>query len=1184
MATRQDNWEAVKALFESAWEVDAANRSSFLREHCSDASVRAEVERLLVEHDQAKSFLSTAPLDNVPATPPRLSEGEVLAGRFRILRFIAGGGMGEVYEADDLELRDRVAVKTIRPEILREPNAVTRFKREVYLARKVTHPNVCRIFDLFRHRLEGGNERDDIIFISMELLHGNTLGARLKEGGRMSAEEALPLVRQMASALAAAHAVGIVHRDFKPGNVVLVGASEQWRAVVTDFGLALRSATSEETVSLPTGTGFLGTPAYMSPEQIEGRPATTASDIYAFGLVVYEMVIGQRPFQGDTPMSAAVKRLTQVPTSPRSVLPELNPVWEAVILRCLDREPAKRFAGANDAIAALVGRPAVQNITGIEQRRFLETALPNESQPGGRPREVVATMRRTDSGELRGYRRLARIAVISGLFFAIAGTVYHFRGWLGKSHVALVHAAMRPTVAVLGFKNLSGKTDVAWISSALSQMLATELTAGEKLRIIPSEQVTQGKIDLDLTDEDSLGRDSLARVRNNMGSDFVVLGSFLDIGGQIRIDLTLQNAVVGETIANMSESDAEQNLPALATRAGERLRHKLGVIDPSTDDEVRTKASQSPSLEATRLYSEGLQKLHSFDSLAARDLLERAIVEDPDYALAHSALAEAWRSLGYGEKSASEAKKAMDLSASLPRENRLAIEAQYRNSTHDSARESEIYKVLFNFYPDNLEYGFALAKSQYSNSQFQEANTTLDALQKLPSPQGDDPRIDFARSAVAVRTGDYKKALTLAERVELRAQQRGARRMAAQALTSQCNLQSRLGDAAKATEACHKSRAIFSDIGDLDAEAGVWGQIAFQAGDTKSGRIANEHQIALLRKVESDGGLAWAMTVAGELSADLGDYPRASREYGEALNLYQKIGDHYGVTSSYGNLGWVDSLQGDLPNAVTNLERAITRLRQTNSNGELDLWLEQLAEALLDKGDVLGATMRLDEAFKINAETGDKRVGIYLHTERSKLLLAEGELNESRREARVAIRSCLEANDEGGANGRRLLLTRLDIAENRPQAAAEALRKSVSNARSEQQSSNEIEARALLIEALLAMPSDSDDSKRQIGALARIVPNTQNASLRLAANLQIARARFALGDRSGASEMLEGVTSESNRLGYAAASLEARLAQSDIEVQSGATSAGRTHIEEVGKQAEAMGLKLIANKARSLLR
>src|SRR5580658_6814765 len=159
MATQQDNWELVKALFEAALEVDAANRFSFLKERCLDANLRAEVERLLTEHDEAASFLSTPALGNVPSEAEirtaRLSQGEVLAGRFRILRFIASGGMGEVYEAEDQELREHVAVKTIRPEILVQPDAMARFKREVHLARQVTHPNVCRIFDLFRHRGAG---------------------------------------------------------------------------------------------------------------------------------------------------------------------------------------------------------------------------------------------------------------------------------------------------------------------------------------------------------------------------------------------------------------------------------------------------------------------------------------------------------------------------------------------------------------------------------------------------------------------------------------------------------------------------------------------------------------------------------------------------------------------------------------------------------------------------------------------------------------------------------------------------------------------------------------------------------------------------------------------------------------------------------------------------------------------
>jgi class 3 adenylate cyclase/TolB-like protein len=800
------------------------------------------------------------------------------------------------------------------------------------------------------------------------------------------------------------------------------------------------------------------------------------------------------------------------------------------------------------------------------------------------PKKVAASKTAaTEAGLKRSrYRAVMRMAVTVVTLFAIAGIAFVLRSRFGKGHSDVVHAARRPTVAVLGFKDISGKSDPT-ISPALSEMIATELTTGGQLRIIPSEQVTHGKKDLGLTDEDSWGHDTLSRIRSNLGSDYVVLGSFVDTGGQIRVDLRLQDAGAGETIATISELGTEQDLPGLADRSGEALRHKLGIDDPSTDDASRTKASQSSSLEATKLYSEGLQKLHSYDALAARDLLERAIVEDPNYALAHAALAEAWRSLGYNDKSAAEAKKAMDLSSALSLENRMVIEAQYRNSTHDLVREGEIYKELFGHYPDNLEYGLALAKSQYFRARFQEANSTLDALQQLPSPEGDDLRIDYTRSAAAEKSGDYKKALTLSERVELRAQQRGARRLSAAALASQCTLFSRLGDTAKATAACDKSRTIFSGIGDYAGEASVWGQIAFQAsnrGDASSGRAANERQIALLTKIANDGGLAYAMTVAGELSASSDDYPSALREYNQALKLYQKVGDQSGVISAYGNLGWVNALQGNLTDAVKNDEEAIALTHQTQSEGQLDLWLEDLTEVLLEKGDVQGATKQLEEGFRINTETGDKRVAAYLHTARSKLLFAEAKFDESRREAESAIKSCLELNDEEGASQRRLLLARLDIAENRPQTATAVLRNALSNFKSKGDLDSQIETRAILIEALLALPSE--DSKRELGSLAKAAPDTQNVSLKLGTNLQIARARFALSDRTGASELLKEVIIESRQRGYELHWLEAQLAQAEMELQSGDVSTARRQVDQIAKRSEEKGLLLIAKKARAL--
>src|SRR5579863_7491032 len=469
MATQQDNWEAAKALFEAALEEDPANRSSFLKARCSDASVCAEVERLLAEHDEATSFLSagvpTVSLDDFTPDPAartqQLSESQVLAGRFRIVRYIAGGGMGEVYEAQDQELRERVAVKTIRPEILVQSNAMARFKREVQLARKVTHPNVCRIFDLFRHRPEGGSERDEIVFISMELLRGKTLAARMKDGRPMSVSEALPLIGQMASALAAAHEVGIVHRDFKPGNVVLVAGSgtSTERAVVTDFGLALQSLASDEGVSLSTGQGLLGTPAYMSPEQLEGRPATNASDVYALGLVIYEMLTGERAFVGANPLSSAFKRLSEPPRPPRRFAPDLSPACESVILRCLARDPADRFTNAREVTTALAE---------------------NSPQPVAastiNSRSVV-----TQSGRLLAGRTIhstvVRISVVALALVALTAVgVYQWR---------TLHPAVQPLVVVAGFRNNSGDSAYDWLATDLSETLTADLGASAACKRCP---------------------------------------------------------------------------------------------------------------------------------------------------------------------------------------------------------------------------------------------------------------------------------------------------------------------------------------------------------------------------------------------------------------------------------------------------------------------------------------------------------------------------------------------------------------------------------------------------------------------------------------------------------------------------------------------------------------------------
>jgi hypothetical protein len=274
-----------------------------------------------------------------------LAVGELVAERHRIERFIAAGGMGEVYEAEDQMLGERVALKTVAVARSDDAGFADRLKREVQLARKVTHPNVCRIFDVGRHVRADG---EAILFMTMELLAGETLGRRLRAGGPLSPRDARPLVAQVAAALDAAHDAGIIHRDLKSDNIFLVGG----RAVVMDFGLAEAHATRER-----LEPEIAGTPHYMAPEQALGETVTGASDVYALGVVVYEMVTGQLPFpSGRTPFSVVARQLSYAPVPPHVYAPALPTRWTRTILRCLERDPARRFPRAGDVATALAPR------------------------------------------------------------------------------------------------------------------------------------------------------------------------------------------------------------------------------------------------------------------------------------------------------------------------------------------------------------------------------------------------------------------------------------------------------------------------------------------------------------------------------------------------------------------------------------------------------------------------------------------------------------------------------------------------------------------------------------------------------------------------------------------------------------------------------------------------------------
>lgn len=612
-----EQWERIKDVFSQALDLPPPSREAFLHATCEDDSlVLNEVRRLLDHHDESTGYLDPAffrpALDGLRTT---FASGETVNERFRIIRFIGKGGMGEVYEAADEAIGGvRVALKTIRSGMEIDDRLQAQFRREVQMARRITHPNVCRIHDLFQCRFDDPilGVPQAVLFLTMELLEGESLAELLATQGAMPLPEVLPIIRDVGGALEAAHLAGVVHLDLKSSNVMLVKSpSGSKKAVLTDFGLSSSAVAGGDAESLYE---VAGTPAYMAPEQIRRGAVDARTDLYSLGVVIYEMVTGKRPFAECSTFTAVGRRAGQRPAPPRTIVPDLDPRWETAILRCLEVSPDDRYPSAAALLADLEG-----------------------------------------SGEKRTSRRL----FVGLTTLATASTlVLAYRGMVHPS------ASIR-SVAVMPLRNLSGDKELDYFAAGLTDELPQMLSRIRGLKIIASNSARKFKGNLDLK--------SIAK---QLKVEALLMGGIRRQGG--RVSVTAQLVAVEDGVwlwsGNFDESD--QDLARVRVNFALAI---AGALQPRLSPTQLAGAGgpQSNNSEAYRLYLMGrFQASYRTGEGLKRSIDDylQSIALEPRFALSHAALADSYNILSgqegcppeiYFPMAESAAQRALDLDPRL---------------------------------------------------------------------------------------------------------------------------------------------------------------------------------------------------------------------------------------------------------------------------------------------------------------------------------------------------------------------------------------------------------------------------------------------------------------------------------------------------------------------------------------
>ena len=911
----------------------AAVRTSSAGSSSGDQSSPSDAATVALDH--ASPALSPAKITGSRSsndTEPVLHPGTVLGDRYEILAMLGEGGMGAVYKARDREVGQLVALKTIRPDLASKHEIIDRFKQELILARRVTHKNVIRIYDI--------DEAEGIKFITMEFVDGEDLRKVIRVKGKLPPEEAVDIIRQACHALEAAHTVGVIHRDLKPQNMMRDGAG---RILIMDFGLA---RTLEGAGMTQTGA-MLGTLEYMSPEQALGQALDCRSDIFALGLIFYELLSGTQPFVADSALASLIKRTREraIPLSDQDH--SIPAALSRIVSKCLEQNPSLRYQNVAQILEDLdhwQDGNAAASLTLTDVRRWAPSAWP----------------------------WITLVTVV--LLLAVAGFRYRDKLF---TRAAPVQSVVKPVVslAVMPFRNSSGDSSLDWLGSSMAEMLTTEIGQSSSLRTVSPDRVHQILNDLRMSGNVQFDPATLHQVVESSNSDVIITGQYARFGEQVRIDATLQDFKHDRpAIRIRSEANTVKDVPTAVDQLAASVRNSLS-LSPDLTRELQGQSFRpsSQSLEALRLYDEGRNLSLRGNNSEAVKRFQSAVAEDSNFALAYSKLGESYAALGRDTEAEEASRKAEELSTNLPPRERYLILASHARLANENQKAIDYYQQLAKASPQDTDIQFALGNLYDNIGSYELARQQYGKALEL-DPQSIDVLLAMGR--MLTRTGDPQGGLKyLNTGYSLAVQGNNADKKAAslQAMGLAYESLNKLEDALRSLQESLSLRRQVGDLRGAAASLSEIGVVSSQLGQTKNAEAGFLEALKIRRQIGDKRGLGATLLDYGNFVDDRGDHDQALKLYTESLQIQRDTNNESREAICLNNIGSVHFSKGEYEDALTYFQQALQLREKAKAPRDIVESINNVAETSTMMGRYNEAISQYMRALELRRTMGDKR-------------------------------------------------------------------------------------------------------------------------------------------------------------------------------------------------------------------